>query len=168
MKDHCTRYPIVDKGNSAQSTGRLSTYALQQKRDSGVWNESEAAHDQRSSSRTSTVGLHGHRHTGRSWYPPLVLTACSVQEELPGLLWTVSWRNSATVDTVHPQSGKFQTDRATVQSIRCILRRLSPGRTKRGTVLLLPNYCYCLFNSASKVKCSTTSGPVTFSFCHLQ
>ena len=30
-------------------------------------------------------------------------------------LWTVSWRNSTPVDAVHPQSGKFQTDRATVQ-----------------------------------------------------
>ena len=99
------------------------------------WNESEAAHDQRSS-RTSPQGYIV-TDIGQVLDPPLVLTACSVQEELLGLPWTVSWRNSATVDTVHPQSGKFQTDRATVQSIRCILRRLSPGRTKRGTVLLL-------------------------------
>ena len=47
----------------------------------------------------------------------LVSTACfdwSVREELPGLLWTVSLRNSIMVDAVHPPSGKFQTDRATV------------------------------------------------------
>ena len=52
---------------------------------------------------------------------------------VPPLLWTVSWRNSTPVDAVHPQSGKFQTDRATVQghmvhSEWCILRRLFPVR----------------------------------------
>ena len=44
-----------------------------------------------------------------------MVTVCSVREELPGLLGTVSLRNSTTVDAVHPQSGKFETNRATVQ-----------------------------------------------------
>ena len=51
----------------------------------------------------------------RSCYPPLVLTCFSVREELQGLIWTVSLRNSATADAVHPRSGKFQTNLATVQ-----------------------------------------------------
>ena len=51
----------------------------------------------------------------------LVSTTCfdwPVREELPGLHWTVSLRNGIIVDAVHPQSGKFQTDRATVQGHR--------------------------------------------------
>ena len=51
----------------------------------------------------------------RSCHPPLVLTGCSVREELQGLIWTESLRNSTTVDAVHPRSGKFQTNLATVQ-----------------------------------------------------
>ena len=47
----------------------------------------------------------------RSCHPPLVLTGCSVREELQGLIWTESLRNSTTVDAVHPRSGKFQTGR---------------------------------------------------------
>ena len=89
-------------------------------------------HDQRSSSWTSTVGRRGHRHMGRSWYPPLVLTDCSAREELPGLLWTVSLRNSTTVDAVHPQSGKFQTDRATVQGHMVHSEEVVSWRYKQG------------------------------------
>ena len=43
-QDHCTRYPLVDKGNSAQSTRPLSyVCTITKARYSGVWHESGAA-----------------------------------------------------------------------------------------------------------------------------
>ena len=55
-----------------------------------------------------------------------------MREELPGLLWTVFWRNSTTVDAVHPQSGKFQTDRATVQGHMVHSAEVVSWRYKKG------------------------------------
>ena len=63
----------------------------------------------------------------RSGYPPLVLTGFSVREELQGIIWTVSLRNSTTADAVHPRSGKFLTNLATVQEYMAHMRKLPPG-----------------------------------------
>ena len=57
-----------------------------------------------------------------------------MREELPGLHWMVPLCNGIMVDAVHPQSGKYQTDRATVQghveySEVVVLRRYKKGGT---------------------------------------
>ena len=66
----------------------------------------------------------------------LVATTCfewTRREELPGLHWMVPLCNGIMVDAVHPQSGKYQTDRATVlKGIWSIQRWLSSGGTKKG------------------------------------
>ena len=69
--------------------------------------------DQRSSYRTSTVGLPiTDIRAGLGSHPRLEGT---MREELPGLHWMVPLCNGIMVDAVHPQSGKYQTACATVQ-----------------------------------------------------
>ena len=78
-----------------------------------------------------------HRHMGRTWDPPL----WSVREELPGCHWPVPFRDSIMMDAVHPQSGKLQTDRATVQrhmvySEAVVFWRYRKGETGRNYLAL--------------------------------